>query len=240
MKITICINSLVSTTQPAYSNHIQFFYNIGKEMSDLQVHLVNPSRMSVDRCRNLAADIALENECDYLLFLDDDVLVPYKGALQRLIAADGDIVAGDVLIRGYPFDHMMFRYTDDEKHNLKSMANLPVEELLVSQVLPVDAVGFSFCLIRVDLLKKIPKPYFITGPQNTEDIYFCLKAKKFVPDCTIKVDASQICAHILWNEAIDMRNREHYKGYYEKAFPESLPRDDFADRGQEYLDMVKG
>ena len=39
-----------------------------------------------------------------------------------------------------------------------------------------SAVGFSFCLIKMDVLLKCPKPFFITGPKNTEDIYFCIKS----------------------------------------------------------------
>jgi hypothetical protein len=208
----------------------------------LEICLVNPSRMSIDRCRNLAAEVALDKDFDYLLFLDDDVLVPFNGSLQKLVSANADIVAGDVLIRGYPFDHMMFRYDGPESRNLKPLAELPKEEIETSgPVIPVDAIGFSYCLIKVELLKKMPKPFFITGPTNTEDIYFCLKAKKYMPETTIKVDTSIKCAHILWAETIDADNKPHYKEYYEKAFPEVIPKpEDRLDRGDEYLKMVKG
>lgn len=240
-KVVVCINSLVSTTQPAYSNHIQYFYRLGKDFPDLEVCLVNPSRMSIDRCRNLAAEITLEKEFDYLLFLDDDVLIPHKDSLQKLIAADGDIVCGDVLIRGYPFDHMVFRYDGPESRNLKPISEYPPEEIEISPVIPVDAVGFSYCLIKASLLQRMPKPFFVTGPMNTEDIYFCLKAKKFLPETTIKVDTSVTCAHILWAEAIDKRNKPFYKKYYEDAFPDSIPqKEDAEDRGDKYLEMVKG
>lgn len=236
-KIVICINSLVSTVQPAYSNHIQFFYRLGRDMPDLETCLVNPSRMSIDRTRSLAAEVCLEKEFDYLLFLDDDVLVPHKNSLQKLIQADADIVAGDVIIRGWPFNHMMFRYADDAKTQLKPLASLPEGE---EGVIDVDAVGFSYCLIKAEVLRKIPKPFFVTGPTNTEDIYFCLKAKKHLPELTIKVDTSVTCAHILWAEAIDNRNLEHFKDYYKAAYADMLPPDPEAkDRGEKYLEMVK-
>ncbi len=239
-KVVICINSLVSTVQPAYSNHIQFFYRLGKDFKDLEICLVNPSRMSIDRCRNLAAEITLEKEFDYLLFLDDDVLIPFKESLEKLIAADGDIVAGDVLIRGWPFDHMMFRYDGPESKNLKAMGELPEDEIASNPVIPVDAVGFSYCLIKAELLRKMPKPFFVTGPMNTEDIYFCLKARKYLPETKILVDTSVKCAHILWAEAIDAQNKQHYKEYYEKAFPDIIPKkeEDTGDRGDKYLEMV--
>lgn len=212
IRIVVGINSLVSTQHLAYSNHIQFFFRLGRNFPNIEFCLVNPSRMAIDRMRNMAAQTALNNDFDYLLFLDDDVLVPFDG-LQKLLDADADIAAGNVIIRGYPFENMYFDYTEDG--NLK---NVPFDDNPATKhdVINVGAVGFSFALISVDLLKRIPKPFFITGPNNTEDIYFCVKARKHAPNCTIKVDKSIECGHILWSEIISPQNREIFKKYYEE------------------------
>jgi hypothetical protein len=234
-KIAIGINSLVTTTHPAYSNHIQFFYRLGRSYPDVDVMLVNPPRMSIDRMRNMASELAMREECDYLLFIDDDVLLPVDG-LKKLIALDADIAAGDVIIRGYPFDHMLFRYTDKAKKSLKPLKTLPKP----LGPIPVDAVGFSFCLIKVSLLKRVGIPHFITGPTNTEDIYFCLKAKIQVPDAVIKADTTVTCGHILWNEVIDSTNKKNYKAYMERQFPELLDKPNEAgDRGTTYAKKVQ-
>lgn len=235
-KIVVCINSLVNTTQPAYSNHIQTFFHLGRFQTKYNFCLVNPPRMSIDRAKNLAAETALDIGAKYLLILDDDVLVPTPfDFLTKLIALNADIAAADVLIRGYPFDHMFFKYTDKKKNGLKTVSNLPKDHKLGP--FPVDAVGFSLCLIKVELLRQLPKPYFITGVTNTEDIYFCVKARDKFPDCKIMIDTSIQCGHILYAEIIGSDNKKNYKQYHERQF--GKPAKEQADRGQFYLNVTK-
>jgi hypothetical protein len=219
LKIVVGINSLSVSQQPAYSNHIQFFYRLGRSYPNIEFCLVNPPRMPIDRMRNMSAEVTLKGEFDYLLFLDDDVLVPENrkcASLAMLLDADADIVAGDVMIRGYPFNHMYFRY--DDKENL---IPVPHTEDFKKELQEADAVGFSLCLIKRELLLDVPKPFFITGTNNTEDIYFCLKAKLARPDATIKVDTRIVCSHILWPELISAENCTNFKNYYEAQFPEA-------------------
>lgn len=229
LKIVVGTNSLTMARHQAYSNHCQLWFRFGRDY-DYDFVFNNPDRMSIDRMRNQCAEIALSIDADYLLFLDDDVLVP-KDCLKKLIAADADIIAGDVMIRGYPFDHMCFEFVEGGK-GLKSMAEIP------EGIFDVGAVGFSLCLIKVDLLRKLPKPYFVTGISNTEDIYFCVKAKQFLPETTIKVDASIQCAHILWDETISIHNRGIFQEYYEKQNPHVLAEKESQDRRPSYLNLI--
>lgn len=238
IKIAVGINSLVCSQHAAYSNHLQFFYKLGRKYKDeIEFCLINPNRMPIDRMRNMAAEYSLFNEFDYLLFLDDDVLVPLD-CMDKLIHCMkfADIAAGDVCIRSYPFNHMAFRYVD--KHNMLAIEDWPEGESTIAEV---DAVGFSLCLIKVELLKKVPQPFFITGVTNTEDIYFCLKAKKHVADCNIVVDRSIDCGHILWNEVISQENRTLYKEYFQKQYSpagkETTGKE--IDRGDSYLKSVE-
>lgn len=234
-KIVVCINSLVATVQPAYSNHIQLFYMFGRHYNKYHFVLVNTPRMSIDRCRNLAAETALDVQAKYLLFIDDDVLIPQPfDFLEKLINMKADIAAADVLIRGYPFNHMFFKYNKD-KTGLLAVPSLPKAHK--AGRFEVDAVGFSCCLIDTKLLVELPKPYFITGINNTEDIYFCMKARDKFPDCSIVVDTSIMCGHILWSEIIDSLNKKNYKTYHEKQF--GKPAKVNLDRGEFYLKVTK-
>jgi hypothetical protein len=236
--ILVAINSLVTTTHPAYSNHIQLFFRFGRSYPDYDFMLFNPARMSIDRMRNTAARIAIENECEYLLFIDDDVLVPIN-SLKQMLASNSDIVAGNVIIRGYPFENMFFRYTEEEKLHLKPVKDCDLPE--VPGLMDVDAVGFSLCLIKTALLKELPIPYFVTGLTNTEDIYFCLKVKKYFPATTMRVDTSIVCHHILWAETISNDNKQAYKTYYETMHPQKcipIPESVSADRGVSYYSEI--
>lgn len=235
-RIVVGINSLVSTTHAAYSNHMQLFYRLGRSYQDIDFCFVNPPRMSIDRMRNLAAETALEIEASHLLFIDDDVLIPTPfDFLRKLIACDASIACADVLVRGYPFNHMMFRYTNKARTGLALMPNVP----LVLGPIPVDAVGFSVALIKTELLRDLAKPYFVTGVTNTEDVYFCVKARDKFPDCRIIADTSIQCGHILWSEIIDANNKNSYKRYHDAQFgkPKKEPKTD--DRGNAYYNLVR-
>jgi len=193
----------------------------------------------------MAAQQAIESESQYLLFLDDDVLVQPDG-LHRLIQSNADIASGKVVIRGYPFDWMVFKYekrAGTPRKGLYSQAELPE-----FGDVPVDAVGFSFTLIRVDLLKAITPPYFVTGMNNTEDIYFCVKARQVNKKTKIVVNCDVPCGHILWPEVMAPHNRTAYKEYYEKINPqvqaekklmEELKKNPRLDRSVKYLKEVK-
>lgn len=239
MKTIIGINTLTSVEQIIYANHIGFFYRLGKHYPEDTFALHTPRRMSIDRMRNVTAKLALEAEFDYLMFVDDDVVIPMD-AFDKLLAADKDIVAGWTIIRGWPYENMFFKF--DEKHNLPNVKDVKRN----SGILDVDAIGFSCALIKVDLLRKIPPPWFVTGPSNTEDIYFCLKARQYVKDCTIAVDTSIETAHNLGPEFIAPWNHLDWKDYYTKQNPEVLEiqtppyLDPSGDRGSKYLNMVKG
>ena len=50
-------------------------------------------RMLVDMARNEIVQMAVKQNDDYILFVDDDVIVPFDG-LEKLLKADKDIVCG--------------------------------------------------------------------------------------------------------------------------------------------------
>lgn len=202
-------------------------------MPDYEFAFNAPRRASIDRMRNQTAELALAHGFDYICFIDDDVLVPVDG-LKRLLDADKDIIAGWTLIRGYPFENMFFKW-DESMTGLHKWNDPPEDEKL----LKVGAVGFSFALIKVDVLKKIPAPFFVTGTNHTEDIYFCVKAQKYLPDVSIYVDRDCVTGHCLGPEYIEPRNKEIYKEYYEKLYPDSVDEPESRTRGDNYLKMIK-
>lgn len=234
--IVVGKNSLENAPYEVGTNHEQFWYRLGRSHPNISFIYVNPSRMSIDRMRNLVGETAQQHGADYFLFLDDDILIQPTG-LQQLLDCKADIATGKVVIRGYPFDWMVFK-----KKNGGGL--YPCKQLPDKGIVPCDAVGFSFCLIKTSILKDIPKPWFVTGANNTEDIYFCIKARQANPKCKIVVDCSIRCGHILWPEVMDATNREAYRSYFLKMNPhlkeQFANRGKSPDRGQEYLQEVKG
>lgn len=236
LKIVVGTNSLTETQYPAYTNHCQFWFRLGRSFPHIDFIISNPSRMSIDRMRNMTAKVAIETKSDYILFLDDDVVVNPNYGLKQLLDCEADVAAGKVCVRGYPFNYMSF-YLDKNKE-LKMDSKLPKKG-----VVDREAVGFSFALLKVNTLKRLPEPYFITGINHTEDIYYCMKLKQMDRNTTIRVACECECGHILWPEIICEENREAYTEYFErinkikKAVNGGAPKG--GDRGAEYLKKVK-
>jgi hypothetical protein len=212
MRVMIGINSLTESQYPSFNSALHLFYRLGKDNPKLEIALHNPSRTGIDRMRNETIRMAVESQFDYVLFLDDDV-VPPTNLLNGLLECKADIAAADVIIRGYPFNHMCFRYTDKKRTHLKAIASYKPAE---GAIIDVDAVGFSACLLKTSLLAKLNRPYVLTGLNHTEDVYLCLKAREADPCCSIRVNTTLICGHILWPEVISSLNKVEYKRYMER------------------------
>ncbi len=227
MKILIAINNLTSVSQLAYANHNQFWFRLGRNFPpDVQFGFCNPRRMSIDRMRNFAGKAAIELNFDYLLFIDDDVLVPFD-CVKRLIDADKDIIAGVTFIRGYPYHPMIFDFLAPRLRNDRALTYVDDYKQKADPktgLLECDAVGFSCCLIKTDVLRKLKPPYFITGKNCTEDVWFCNKAKANIHGCQVWVDTNIETAHILGDEIIEPSNKAARMAYDEALDPTIIER----------------
>lgn len=242
MKTLIGTNVLTSVGDLAYGNHCQTWFRLGRNSKDDFI-FYTPARATIDRMRNESARIAMEAECDYLMFVDDDVLLPQMSGTtvyDQLKNVNSDIVAGNVIIRGYPFEPMFFK-----KVMVNGELTLPYyrdwkESVDEEGVLRKDvgAVGFSCVLIKVSLLKKLTKPFFITGSHHTEDVYFCLKAMEEVSDVTIAVNTNVKCGHVLTPEIITDDNIKAHKIFCETLNP-NLLQVTKEDRGNDYHKQVE-
>jgi hypothetical protein len=184
----------------------------------------------------MTAKVAIECNAEYVLFLDDDVLVNPNYGLKQLLDCKADIAAGRVCVRGYPFDYMVFKNVKKDPDHMIICNKLPKKGIY-----QCDAVGFSFALIKVDLIKRLEEPWFVTGLNNTEDIYFCRRARIVDPKCKIAVNCECYCNHILWSETIGEENRKAYKKFVEATNPGIKVKpgpENPVDRGSEYLNMI--
>lgn len=213
-KILVCCNVLSQIHNAAYMSHCNFWYRLGKlaEKTGDQFMSFFPYRMSIDTARNTAAKIALDQECDYLFFYDDDSYI-HADTFDSLKKADKDIVMAHTFIRGVPYHPMFFREIAREGENVALAYyddGIPDEKGL----LDCAAVGFSTCLIKMSLVKQVKPPYFVTGSGMTEDVYFCLKAQRAVPSCSIAVDFKVPAGHILNPEIVSLDNVERLRKFY--------------------------
>lgn len=240
MKILIGTNLLTEVTASVYANHTALYYHLGRLGSERNWQFIQmaPTRMSIDRMRNEAGKFALQNECDYLVFIDDDMLL-LPHTIETLIDADKDIVMAHTFIRGYPFHPMAFKRKDP---NL-SINDTPlvhydeiVKDANEDALCECDAIGFAAVAIKTHLLKKLSPPWFVTGPNSTEDIYFCLRCKMELDEPTgIYVHTGVPTGHKLDPEFVTEDNVERLREFHKPAMPASEGR---VDRGREYHEMI--
>lgn len=228
MNIAIGCNLLTHQNSLAYASHTQMWHHLGKNTDHRYV--VNfPRRMSIDNMRNQTAQLALFNECSYLFFYDDDVILP-KETLPRLIQTAesefADIVAGLTYVRSYPFKPMAFKFDEDDKDSLRHLAYEEIEQS-ESDIIPCDAIGFSAVLISVALLRDLETPYFLTGPNFTEDVYFCLKVKDRFPGTKIILDRNVQTDHIVSEYTISHSNHKGIRKLEEDVFNAKPENPDF-------------
>jgi len=225
-----------------------------KNHPEIEFRFFTPHRMSIDMARNQSAVMALQTESDYLMFIDDDVLIP-SNTMDLLLKANKDVVAGLVMIRGYPFNVMTFRWENPEEENLvlRRLTNyndIPLIESCteghdrfkldcikcrtegkLQEVVDCIAVGFSCCLINTDVLKPLEPPYFLTSKFHTEDIYFCLKLQGLDPIPSVAFHTGVKCGHLLNPEPIEWANRAVMKDLYAPIAERNFKR------GQEWIDQ---
>ena len=92
-------------------------------------------------------------------------------------------------------------------------------------VYEVDSVGFGACLMRRDVLDRVPEPWFqFRGADDSkgcgEDFYFCVHAKEH--GVRIWLDARYKLGHIGAPHIVDYRDWQAYVKEHEEEFGEKI------------------
>lgn len=128
--------------------------------------------------RNGAVKFALEYEkshqkydplfgFDYLFWMDTDMVFP-GDALLRLIAHDKDIVGANYRQRRPPYGFVGHYEDGRDTH------------LLEPGLWPMAHLGTGLLLVRFDIYRKLPYPWFnaaLASDEPRDDVYFCRKAR---------------------------------------------------------------
>ena len=137
-------------------------------------------RMLVTFARETFAEESLRLGMDWILFVDDDMVLPRKMFLGLARHMDNaDIIAPLCFRRVHPYHPVLYNVRTEERDGT-TYANIQgYLEYPPNKVFEVDAVGFGVVLIRTEILKKVPKPWFFSNTSIGEDIHFCLRARKY-------------------------------------------------------------
>lgn len=128
--------------------------------------------------RNALCQEAIDNDCEWLLMIDDDHRFA-PDLLERLLAHEADVVVPLVLKRQAPYLPVIYTETDVEG----MWHVVPIDQMPVTGLHEVAAAGVGCTLIRRHVLDAIPKPWFEMGPTADgglagEDFAWCRKLRE--------------------------------------------------------------
>lgn len=201
----------VPTFESIYPDTFKSIYGLDSCGHELMFDFVRG--YDVATARNRIAQLALDEEADYVLMVDNDVVVP-EDALRIMLEEPKDVVLGyyahrddDNIYRGntsicklYKDDGTKYKnypleseYTAQEIRDLRETGCFKVE---------IHGGGMGCALIRTEVFRKIRYPYYqwviYADDQRgmlSEDLYFCEQLRHHrIP---VYTDTRAGCGHML-------------------------------------------
>ncbi len=205
MKLGICLplyNVVPASFFVNFINRIHEVYNQNK--FDVQIYMRTST--IVDKARNELVKMALNDNCDYVLFIDSDMLIP-RGAIDKLLEMDVDIASGLYFSKGKPYLPVA-RVQEGDRHFF-------LEDFKYNDIMKVAGVGMGCCLIKTKVFKDMKNPYFKLewreheGKQYqiAEDLYFCEVARK--KGFEVWLNTGVVCGH--YGTEVDASHFNIYK-----------------------------
>ena len=175
-------------------NRKDLFFELGKlqSISNFRFFSVSMGRTHVSFARETFADMALKEGMDWILFFDDDQILP-KGMFLSLAQhmSDADIIAPLIIQRVPPHLPVYFKMKIEEKEGKRYFSSENILDYPINSTFSPEAVGFGVILLRTDILLKMPRPWFFSNVSLGEDLYFCQSARRagfrILADTRIKV-----------------------------------------------------
>jgi hypothetical protein len=119
--------------------------------------------------RTAIAKTAVTREADALLFIDDDMTFE-EDALLRLLAHDKPAVSALYFQRARPTGPVMY--------NKAGAQWTPILKYPNDTLIPVGGFGLGLALIKTDVFRQIPEPWFCQDQGAGEDMFFCRRCNE--------------------------------------------------------------
>jgi|GEM_PF-2895682 len=192
-KVAISVPNEAFVLPEAYENHIMLAAHQGRleerwknENRPIQYefHRFTTGRLLTAMAREKLVGEALKAGMDYIIMEDNDMIYPIDFVESMLYDIEEhpeiDILAPLAFMRNPPYYPVMYTTIegyDDKEHQAYFINNL-VKKYPKDTLVECDAVGFGAVLIKMDLVKRMKAPYFMSTTGTGEDIWFCVKSKQ--------------------------------------------------------------
>jgi len=197
---------------------------------EYQFFLSTIGNVFVAYARQQMANLAINQGFDYLWMIDDDMIVP-PDLFEKLVRHDKDVIAPLAFMRFYPHKPVIYNVVEgyDTVTKQHYYQNYVVDRYPKNKLVECDAVGFGSVLIKVNILEKLEKPWFMVMTGAGEDIHFCHRAKR--AGFKIFMDTSVKLAHLGRRKKITEHTYEHATDT-DKEREEKGDTDKYGDFGQ--------
>lgn len=192
-KVAIAIPNESQIQTEAYDNHLVSAMRLGGMQERWRYEQRNPryefswftaGRMLTQMAREKLMEVALAAGMDFIVMYDDDMMLPPDMIVKMIEDMEQhpeiDILAGLAFMRSAP--HYAVLYTVKEAFDPVRREEYFVNHWVVNypkeKLVECDAVGFGAVIIRMSMVKKMKKPYFMSTSPTGEDILFCVNARK--------------------------------------------------------------
>jgi hypothetical protein len=148
---------------------------------------LSPDKMGWDSARNAVVNEALKmDDVDAIFWVDADIVLPTE-AIARMASYKRDFITGIYFQKEQPHFPLIMQL-NKEKDFFQFYLGWPPETLA-----PIDACGFGCVLTSMKMIRDMGGPPWFHFEKFSEDLNFCLKAKKAGYD--LLVDTGIICGH---------------------------------------------
>jgi len=179
-----------------------YFYLLKKLKIDvIKCTYSESARDRIVRSRNILRDIALNENYDYFLSLEQDVIPP-NDVIEKLLRHKKDIVSGVYFARIKSLKDKKVKLLPllwvgkKGSYNPYTMADIDIDIVMQDNFIKVKYCGLGCVLISRKALEKVKFRY---DPNYTtfDDLHFCQDARD--SDFEIYADTSVKCKHLILN-----------------------------------------
>lgn len=154
---------------------VEFINCIDKIKTRHEVARLYIARSIVHIAREQAAEMAIKEGYDALLFLDDDMVFD-PNIIDVLTEASAPVVSAPCFKRCYPYDPCFYEKLEVDGNRI--IAHPFDFREMPQKPFPAVSAGTACMLIRTEVFKKLTKPYFLPLPYAGEDLTFCMRLGK--------------------------------------------------------------
>jgi 2-polyprenyl-3-methyl-5-hydroxy-6-metoxy-1,4-benzoquinol methylase len=212
---------------------IRMMYRCGKDMPDYDFIFKVVTKKEQFRARNNIVQWAIQAQADWLLMLDDDMVLP-PDLVQRLVANDKDVCGALYYQRGGSYHPVLLHRNAREDGSFKPEFYKPYDPIILNPGLyPVDIIGGACMLFKTKVFDRMLPPYFHPELDMGTDIAICNRVHdggfEIWADTRIQLGHLRDEKEIITSDSIPMGHRQL------AAINEVLYND-----CMEYLGMTKG